>query len=99
MSKEFKYDLEGMRAVSNNINKINSDLKQCKMDFNSAQELISGMQTLGFLDETQNKIEIISNNLFNRLAIELEDFEQMIQKNSNDVETTDINIANKFKER
>lgn len=99
MAKEFKYDIEGMRDVASKVRQIHINLEQLKREFNGAQELISGMKTLGFLDKKKDKLNKIHDNTFAKLSVELESFEKMVKKNANDVEATDINIANKMKEK
>lgn len=96
MSKEFLYDVEGMKDVSSMLSSITTNINDMKSNIQSAKSSISNMQSLGFLDTKHNRIEQIEINVLESILAGVEDYQQVISQNAMDVSGTDQKLASQI---
>ncbi len=68
-------------------------------DIQNAKEVISNMESLGFLNTKEEYLQIIQTNLIKNIVSTLEDYQEMISQNCNDVVGTDKMLASQIKEK
>lgn len=96
MSKEFLYDVTGMKDVSSDLQAITSNIHQLSVTINSAKNSITNMESLGFLDTKYIRVEQIETNLLDSILTGIEDYQMMISKNAADVAGTDNQLASQI---
>lgn len=98
MSKQFSYDVLGMKDVSNMLVNIATNTYDMRSNLQSAKTAINNMESLGFLEAKYERIEQIESNVVDSILAGVEDYQQMILKNSQDVAGTDNKLASQIDE-
>lgn len=96
MSKEFLYDVEGMKEVRNRLLNITENMHDMKSNIQSAKSSIGNMESLGFLDTKNKRVEQIESNIVECILVGLEDYQKMINQNASDVAGTDHKLASQI---